>query len=173
MSELKPQPWWRLKVTITPGASALIGVVIGSAVGALVALTGLDLVVLILWLLLALGGGVWGYIIFWVANERDRYERFQRTTGWVALVFFAALVLTFPGFWWQMWHQNRSLLLCLFGGVCAASMFVVGAGWGLIHLIGHLRAMFSYYQKASPSTSSGGVWDRDLDQGFTQKNRIA
>jgi hypothetical protein len=165
VSDFKQQPWWRRNVTITPRASALLGVVIGSAVGALVALTGLDLVTLILWLLMALGGGVWGYIIFCFANDRDRNERFQSMTTRVASIFFAALVLAFPGFWWQMWLQDRLLFLCLLGGVCSASMFIVGTEWGLIHLIGYLRAVITGNPKATPTCSSNGVWDRDLDEG--------
>jgi hypothetical protein len=90
----------------------------------------------------------------------------------VALVAVAALLLAFPDFWWQMWRADRSLSVCLVGCVCATSMFVVGTGWGLIHLLGYLRARLRGDSKASLTCSSGGVWDRELDQSLPAVKRI-
>jgi hypothetical protein len=100
---------------------------------------------------------VWGYIILWIADDRARKNRLERMTSWVSLVLLAALILAFPDFWWQMWRGHRLLCLCLSGAVCGASMFIVGTGWGLVHLIRHFRALLLFGSKPSPTCSSGRV----------------
>jgi amino acid transporter len=162
MNDLKQQPWWKRSVTVTPAAATLIGIAVGSALGGLVAFPWLDRVSLIMGLFLALLGGVSGYIL-WLTNDRARGERFRRTASWVGLVAVAVLLLAFPDFWWRTWRANGSSSIYLFGAICAASMFVVGTGWGLIHLVGYLTARLRSDTKASPAPSSGGVWDRELD----------
>jgi hypothetical protein len=162
MNDVKQQPWWRRSVTVAPATATLVGIACGSALGVLVAFPWLDRGSLILWLFLTLMGGVWGYI-FWLTNNPVRGERFQRMVSWVALVTVAVLLLAFPNFWWQMWRANGALGICLFGAVCAASMFVVGTGWGLVHLVGHLTGRLRSDAKAGLTSPSGGVWDRELD----------
>ena len=169
MNDFKQRPWWRRSLTVSrPAAATLIGVAFGSASWGTGRLPWLGHVSLILWLVLALLGGVSGYIL-WLTNDRARGERFQRMHRWVALVAVAVLLVAFPDFWWQMWRANRSLSFCLFGGVCATSMFVVGTGWGLIHLVGYLTDRLRSDTKASLTSSSGGVWDRELD-GFSRRS---
>ena len=51
----------------------------------------------------------------------------------------------------------------LMGGVCASIMFAVGAGWGGIHLVGHLAQSFRRPIKHGANSRADGVWDRDLD----------
>jgi small basic protein len=162
MNDFKQQPWWKRRITITPAAATLTGIAFGSALGGLVAFPWLDRGSLILWLFLALQGGVWGYIL-WLTNDQARGERFQRMVSLAALVAIAALLLAFPDFWWQVWQANRWLSVCVFGAVCATSMFVVGTGWGLIHLIGYLTTLRVRDTKARLTSSYGGVWDRELD----------
>jgi hypothetical protein len=150
-------------MTVTPAAATLIGVALGSALGGLVALPWHGRESLILWLAVALPVSVGGYIL-WLTSDPVRGERFQRMASRVALVAVAALLLAFPDFWWQMWRADRSLSVCLVGGVCATSMFVVGTGWGLMHLVCYLKASLRSETKASLTPSSGGVWDRELDE---------
>ena len=131
--------------------------------GGLVAFPWLGPVSLILWLVLVLQGGVWGYIL-WLTKDRARGERFQRLVSLVALIAVAALLLTFPDFWWQMWRADTSLSVCLFGGVCATAMFVVGTGRGMIHLVSYLTALIRSDTKSRLTSSTGGVWDRELNE---------
>jgi hypothetical protein len=42
MYHVKCQPWWKVRVTGTPGAATLIGIAISSMLGGLVAFSGLD-----------------------------------------------------------------------------------------------------------------------------------
>ena len=162
MNDVKQQPWWKRSVTVRPAAATLIGIAVGSALGGLVAFQCLDRVSLVLWLVLIPLGGVWGYL-FWLMDDRARGERIWQTASWVGLVAVAALLLAFPDFWWQRWRASRLVSICLLGVVCAASMFVVGTGWGLVHLVGHLTARLRSNAKARLTSSSGGVWDRELD----------
>jgi hypothetical protein len=83
-------------------------------------------------------GGAREYI-FWLISDRARDERFQRTVTWVAFVAIAVLLLVFPNLWWQMSRVDAGLLACLPGGIVAASMLVVGTGWGLMHLVNQRR----------------------------------
>jgi hypothetical protein len=45
-------------------------------------------------------------------------------------------------------------------------MFVVGAGWGLIHLVSHLASSVRHRRstKPAPIPATDGVWDRELDE---------
>jgi len=156
------EPWWRRSVNFTPAAATLGGIAFGATLGCVLAFQCFDRVSRVLSLILILMGGAWGYI-FWLTSDRARAERFQRIVALVAVVATAVLVVAFPDFWWQMWRANRSLSICLFGGVCATSMFVVGTGCGLIHLVGYLTDRLRSDTKASLTSSSGGVWDRELD----------
>ena len=163
MSDLKQQPWWRRSINVTPAASTLIGVALGSALGGLVAFPWHGSESLILWLAVALPVSVCGYIL-WLTSDPARGERFQRMASWVGLLAIVALLLAFPDFWWWMWRADRSICVCLVGGVFATSMFVVGIGWGLMHLVGYLIALLRSGTKASLTFSTGGVWDRELDE---------
>ena len=171
MSDLRQQPWWKRKVTLTPAVATLVGIALGSAVGVLAAFPWSDRVSFTLFTVSAFQGCVWGYTI-WLVNDKARSERFQRITGLVTLVLVAGPVLAFPDFWRQMWLVNPLLSVCFVGGLCAISILGVGAGWGLIHLFTHLSALLRGGSKASSTFSTGGVWDRDLDQTHAVVKRL-
>jgi hypothetical protein len=59
------------------------------------------------------------------------------------------------------------------GGIYVASMSVVGAGWGTVHLVGYLASRPRRDKKAGMGSSFGGVWDRELDHDLPAAGRDA
>ena len=88
----------------------------------------------------------------------------MRMVGLVAFVAIAVLLLAFPDLWWQVCRADGGIIGCYLGEIWAASMLVVGTGWGLINAVGYLSSLLRRDTKASMASSSGGVWDRELDQ---------
>ncbi len=113
-----------------------------------------------MWLFLASTGGSWGYI-FWLKSDRARDERFHKVALLVAILAIAVLSLAFPNLWWEIRRAGGLVIICFFGGICAASMLTVGTVWGFFHVV---SSVHSRDTKATMASSSGGVWDRDLDQ---------
>jgi hypothetical protein len=166
------QRWWRRSVSVGPAAAATAGIALGAAIGGLVAFPYFDRMSYVLWLLLAWQGGAWGYIS-WLKKDRARDERFQRMVSLATLVAIAVFLLAFPDLWWRMRQADGGFIVCCFGGICAASMLVVGAGWGFMHLVEFLSSLFWSHAKATTASSIEGVWDRELDQDLPAGKRDA
>jgi hypothetical protein len=96
-------------------------------------------------------------------NDPVKRDRFLRMMSFVSLVMVAALLPAFPDFWWQMWQANRFLCVFMIGAIFPTSMLVVGIGWCLMHLAGYLTALGRRDPKSALASSTGGVWDRELD----------
>ena len=168
MSDVRRQPVWKQAYTLTPGVATVLGVAIGGAVAIVCAFNpphDLSLSFLLILLLgLGLFGGCVGYIM-WLTAEQVRADRFFRITRLVAFPAILGLLVILPDFWW---HIGRSVGLLmttmLMGLVCAGSMFAVGAGWGIVHLVGHLAISFRQSTKPGTDSQADGVWDRELDQ---------
>jgi hypothetical protein len=58
------------------------------------------------------------------------------------------------------------VVVTFMGGVCAAAMMVVTAGWGMVHLIGGFISLFSQPDRRAANSLPDGVWDIDLDNGW-------
>ena len=168
MSDVKRSLLWKQRYTLTPGVATLLGVAFGGALAIVCAFNPpRDFSFsFLLTLLLCLGpfGGIVGFVI-WLNAEPVREDRFLRITRLVAFPAILGLLLTLPDFWW---HRGRFMgpimVMMLMGLVCAGSMFAVGAGWGLVHLVGHLAISFRQSNKRGTGSRTDGVWDRELDQ---------
>jgi hypothetical protein len=163
MIGVKKHRWWRHSVSVGPAAATFAGFAAGSVVGAVVAFPYFDRVSYALWFFLASSGASWGYV-FWLKSDRTTDEQFQRIVRLVALVAIAVLLLAWPNLGLQMRRVDGPIIICLLGGICAASMLVVGTGWGFIHLVGYLSSLLRSDKKATIASSPDGVWDRELDQ---------
>lgn len=169
MSHMKRQQLWKRSYTLTPGVATLLGVAFGWALAILCAFTPpRDFsysFLLILLLSLGLFGGIFGYIL-WLSAEPVRDRRLRKITGLVALAAILGISVAFPDFWRGIESKMGPLMVVtLMGGVCAAAMFAVGAGWGMMHLFGHLASSPRQSTKSGTDLLTEGVWDRDLDQG--------
>jgi hypothetical protein len=166
MIDVPIEPWWRRSVNFTPAAATLGGIAIGAALGCVLAFQCFDRVSRDLSLFLTFMGGAWGYI-FWLTSDHARAERFQRIVALVAVVATAVLVLAFPNISWQLIRAGGGIIPCIvLGGICAVSMFIVAAGWGFVHLVGHLSCLLVGDRKSSMTSSFEGVWDREMDQNL-------
>ena len=167
MGYVNRQPSWKEKHTFSPGVATLLGVALGWALAFLCAFTPpRDFSYSILLLLLgSLGffGGIFGYIL-WLSGEPVQFERLQRITSRMAWTAILGLLIAFPGFWRQA-VSSPILGVVLFGGICAAAMFVVGAGRGIAHLVGYLVVTLRKFTSPAADIWTDGVWDRELDQG--------
>ena len=172
MSDIKRQPFWKRSYTVTPGQATLVGFAIGSAVAIVAALMPpRDFSwssLLILLFSITPFTGIFGYIA-WLTGDAVREERLRRITSFVAFPAMLVLLAAFPGFWWRMGRSLGSPMVVMFMGfVCAMAMFAVGAGLGLVHLVGHLAGSFQRSAKPGTTRQTDGVWDRELDAGWSR-----
>ncbi len=147
---------------VSPAAATVVGMAFGAALGCLVAFPSFDRSSCVLWLFLAFTGGPWGYIL-WLTSDRARSERFQRVVNVFAIVAIAGMLLAFPNFWWRTGGIGGAFVICILGGICGASMLVVGTGWAFIHLFGHLASLLHHDRKVIEGNSFAGLWDPELD----------
>ena len=153
------RPLWKRSLNAGPVAATIAGLALGSVVGAAVAFPHFDRESYALWLFFASTGGSWGYIC-WLKSDRARDERFSQAALLVAILAIAVLSLAFPNLWWEIRRAGGLVIICIFGGICAASMQTVGIVWGFVHAVSSVQRR---YTKAAMASSSDGVWDRDLD----------
>jgi hypothetical protein len=171
----KKHPWWRRGMDVTQTGAILIGVACGSVVGGLAACPLLDDGSYSHWLTLSLSGGAWGYFL-WLFNEPGREERFQEAVRLTAfLLVLTTILVAFPGFWWQVRRSGGGFLFgsLLLGGICGASMLLVGVGWGFMQLVEYSSSPRRRDARAGLDASSEGVWDRELDQDLPTHKRDA
>jgi hypothetical protein len=82
-------------------------------------------------------------------------------------VAIGVILLAFPGLWWWLHRAGGvAFVVCFLGGISGASMFLVGAAWGLTHLAGYSLSVSCSEMKASTATTFDGVWDRELDRNL-------
>ena len=162
MSDLKQRSRWKREVSLRPGASSLVGLAFGSVVGVAVAFSRLDRASLVVALLNAVLGAAWGYA-FWLTSDRARGERFQKASGLLILVAVVTLLLAYPDLRGVLRRAGGLGLVILFGGVCAVSMTVVAAGWGMAHLALHIGGPLRREPKPRPTGAIAGIWDPELD----------
>ncbi len=150
-------------VKFTSSAAVFGGTVFGAVAALLLAVQSSGRVPYYLWLIPTSMGGVSGYL-WWLTSEKARAERFWRVVSLAALIAIALLVFAYPESSWPIVRAGGVLLaILLLGVICAASMFVVGTGWGLVHLLGHLSYQLRFDRKPNMARASGGVWDREID----------
>jgi hypothetical protein len=167
MSDNKQEPFWKRSYTVTPGQATLVGFTVGSAVAIVAALMPPRDFSWSYLLSLLLGitpfTGIFGYIA-WLSGDPVRGQRLERMTSFVAFPAMLVLLVAFPGFWWHMGRSIGSPMVVIFMGfVCAMAMFAVGAGLGIVHLVGHLACSFQRSAKPGTTWRRDGVWDRELD----------
>jgi hypothetical protein len=171
MNGVQKHPWWRRGVDLTPTGAILIGIAFGSVVGGLIAFPLLDGGSYVPWLMLSLLGGAGGNMV-WLCNEQGRGERFQENVRFAAVM---AILLAFPVFCSQVCRSGGGIEFgaLLLGGICGASMLIVGVAWGFMQLVEHLSSPLRRDPRAGLDVSSEGVWDRDLDQDRPADKRDA
>jgi hypothetical protein len=168
MGETRRLPLWKRDYTISPTMATLLGVALGCLLSILCAATpssdfSYSFLARISLFLVPLGG-TFGYIL-WLCSDRSRQDRLARIWSRVAGVMVLCLLVAFPSVWW---HVGRSmgphLVLILMGAVCGMAMFAVGAGWGIVHLIGYTASLFLKTNKYCAYFRTDGVWDSELDR---------
>ncbi len=166
MHNIKILPLWKRRYTITPGAATLLGVAFGCVCAILSAFEpARDFSyrsLLQLSLSFGLFGAISGYML-WLLGDPVRGERLLRIISLVTLIAIVGLLLAFPDFWRQVASSGPLMLVVVLGGVCATVMFAVGAGWGMVHLLGHLTSPFRQSSKPGTDSVGDGIWDRELD----------
>jgi hypothetical protein len=166
MVSVKQERRWRrsVNVNVGPVAATFGGIAFGAAFGCVLALQCFDRVSRDLSIMMIFMGGAWGYT-FWVMSDRARQDRFIKIVWLIALGAIAAILSAFPNLWSLMHRADGGIVAFVsLGGIVAASMLVVGTGWGLMHFIRYLLTLLRSNTKASVASSFEGVWDRELDQ---------
>jgi hypothetical protein len=121
---------------------------------------------IVLGLLVTFMGGVSGYICR-LSDDRARHDRFQRVVSLSAVVAIGVILFAFPDLWrWLHRAGGFVFVVCFLGGISSVSMFLVGTGWGLIHLVGYLSSVRRPDMKKSTTASFDEVWDRELDRNL-------
>ncbi len=145
MGNDKRQPFWQRTYAIPPGMAFLLGMAIGAVV--------------------ATGRGVYAPQLFLVQETLDSsgddsailrifwlhalalgsacvMERLQKIASYVALALMLGLLVSFPQVLLALAGKLGPASVIMFMGiVCGLSMFVVGIGWGIIHLLSHLASL--------------------------------
>jgi uncharacterized membrane protein len=169
MKDAKRMLVWKRRWVLAPGEAALLGVTIGWGVAIVSAFTPpRDFSVnFLLILLLSLGpfGGISGYI-FWLVCDPVREQRLRRITNIVAVLGIVVSFIAFPAFWREMERSLGPKMLLMFMGFgVAMAMYVVGTGFGVAHLAGHVAFTLRRHTKPRAASLKDGLWDSELDQG--------
>ncbi len=167
MGNVKGQTRRNRRHSFTAGEAFLLGVGIGCAVAIVAAFTPCRVFSysFLALLLLTIGpfGGISGYSL-WLLFDPVRGQRLERITGFIAFPAMVGLLVMFPDFWRNMARTTGPNMVWTFMGLgCSLAFFAVGAGLGVVHLVGHLAS--SRYTKPAAARQMDGVWDRELDQG--------
>ncbi len=169
MRDVKWQPWWKRKDTLTAKEATLLGVAIGWAAAIVSAFTPPhDFSYSFLWLLLlslGLFGGILGYTLWlWIGPTQERWLR-TITTIVVVPVILGPLVV-FPVFWRDMERSTGArVIVWMIGFSFFLITFLVTVGLGIVHLGGYLAETFRTFNKSAAASETNGVWDCELDQG--------
>jgi hypothetical protein len=170
MGDLKRQPLWERRYTISPVVATLLGVAIGCALATLSALMPprdfSSRFLSTLLIILGPSGGIFAYVL-WLIGDPARSDHFQRIMSLVASLVIPGLLVACPIFWWHTGRSRGSLpaVIALGAACCSAIPCAVAAGWGMFHLVHHVGCSIRQFSKPAASLRTDGVWDRELDQG--------
>ncbi len=165
MNDIKPGPLSKRRFNVPPGVAALIGVASGWALGVVIAFPSFRDLSSNLLLITGLFGGMMGYTL-WLLYDPVWSDRLLKIQGGVAILVILGLHLAFHEFLRDMGRSiGAAFFVILWGGVCAAVLFIVGGGIGMVHLLGYLASSSRESTKPVTDSPMDGVWDREMDEG--------
>jgi hypothetical protein len=160
---------WRKTQTVSAGQATVLGFAVGCAAAVLCALASpRDFTVnFLLILLVSIGpvSAIFGYI-FWLSCEPASHERLQRICTFVAWPAILVVSVASPSIFPDVARTMGPHMVVVFMGFIASlAVLAMGAGLGLAHLVGYLALSVHQSRKRASTSRTGGLWDRDLDEG--------
>jgi hypothetical protein len=168
MGDIKRQPWWIRKGTLTAGEATLLGVAIGWSAAIVSAFSPpRDFSYTFLWLLLlslGLFGGIVGYTL-WLSMGpvQERWRRMITTIVVVPVILGLLVVVSI--FWRDVERlMGVGVIAMMIGLGSFLIQILVIIGLGIVHLGGYLAVSVRRFNKSGTTSEANGVWDRELDQ---------
>ena len=169
MSHVERHASLRKTNTLSASQATVLGFAVGCGLAVLCSLAPpRDFTVNFLLILLASLGpvsGVFGYI-FWLACEPARQERLQRICSFITWPAILLVSFASSSIWPDVARAMEPHMVVVFMGFIASlAVLAAGAGLGLAHLVGYVALSVCQSHKRASTPRTGGLWDRDLDEG--------